>query len=60
MMTGTNSLPNNNLPSSDTGNSANFYDGDFTTGDLTFPLTDASSYLLSDSPYGTFDQGGNV
>jgi formylglycine-generating enzyme required for sulfatase activity len=58
--TGSNSIPNNNLPSSDTGNSANFYDGGYTTGSHSYPLTDAGTYTLSDSPYGTLDQGGNV
>ena len=58
--TGTDTTPNNNLPSSDTGNSANFFDNDYTTGDNQLPLTDAGAYLSSTSPYGTFDQGGNV
>jgi formylglycine-generating enzyme required for sulfatase activity len=59
--TGTNALPNNNLPSADTGNSANFFqDGDYTTGNFDYPLTDAAGYLLSASPYGTLNQGGNV
>ena len=49
--TGTNSVPNNSLPSADTGNSANFLLG---------ALTDAGAYTLSGSPNGTFDQGGNV
>jgi formylglycine-generating enzyme required for sulfatase activity len=54
---GTNSVPNNNGPSSDTGNSANF---GITTGNSSYPLTKAGAYTLSDSPYGTFDQAGNV
>jgi formylglycine-generating enzyme required for sulfatase activity len=60
--TGTNSVPNNNPPSFDTGNSANFFDLDnfCMTGDCGYPLTNAGAYTLSDSPYGTFDQGGNV
>jgi formylglycine-generating enzyme required for sulfatase activity len=58
--TGTDIVPNNNLPSSDTGNSANFFDNDFTTGDSSYPLTNAGAYTLSDSPYGSFDHGGNV
>jgi formylglycine-generating enzyme required for sulfatase activity len=58
--TGSDSVPNNSPPSSDTGNSANFWDGNFTTGDFDFPLTDAGAYTLSQSPYGTLDQGGNV
>jgi formylglycine-generating enzyme required for sulfatase activity len=63
--TRTNSPPNNNPPSQDTGNSANFYD---TRGCSTgycdypqqYPLTDVGAYTLSIGPYGTFDQGGNV
>jgi formylglycine-generating enzyme required for sulfatase activity len=61
--TGADSVPNNNPPSSDTGNSANYndpYGSGYTTGDIDYPLTDAGAYPLSDSPYGTFDQGGNV
>ena len=65
--TGSDTMPNNNLPSADTGNSANFWDGDFgnvmegyTTGDDSYPMTDAGAYTLSSSPYGTFDQTGNV
>jgi formylglycine-generating enzyme required for sulfatase activity len=59
--TGTNNLPNNNLPANDTGNSANFFgDQGYTTGNSSFPLTGAGAYTLSASDYGTFDQGGNV
>jgi formylglycine-generating enzyme required for sulfatase activity len=58
--TRTNSLPNNNKPSSDTGNSANYYNNGYTTGSSAIPFTDAGAYALSGSPYGTFDQGGSV
>jgi len=58
--TSTDTTPNNNLPSADTGNSANFFDGGYTTGDSSYPMTDVGSYSLSESSYGTFDQGGNV
>jgi len=58
--TSTDSVPNNNLPSSDTGNSANFFDGGLTTGNSSYPMTDVGAYTASESPYGTFDQGGNV
>lgn len=52
---------NNNPPSADTGNSANFlWNGNYTTADYDYPLTDAGAYTLSASAYGTFDQGGNV
>ena len=36
---------------------ANF---NFTTGGFSHPYTDVGDYALSASPYGTFDQGGNV
>jgi formylglycine-generating enzyme required for sulfatase activity len=58
--TGTDTPPDNNLPSSDSGNSANFWDNGYTTGTKSYPMTDAGAYMLSASPYGTFDQGGNV
>ncbi len=56
--TGTNTVPNNNAPSSDTGNSANFYGSGYTTGSNSYSLTDAGAYTESASPYGTYDQGG--
>jgi formylglycine-generating enzyme required for sulfatase activity len=40
-------------PGSDTGNSANC---NFAVG----ASTNVGAYALSDSPYGTYDQGGNV
>lgn len=56
--TGTDTPPTRNLPSADTGNSANFLLG--ATGKEFFPFTDVGAYMLSGSPFGTFDQGGNV
>jgi formylglycine-generating enzyme required for sulfatase activity len=53
-------VPNNHLPTADTGNSGNFYHGDYTTGNSLYPFTDVGAYARSTSPYGTFDQGGNV
>ena len=51
--TGTDSMTGCVAPGSDTGNSANC--------DVAVrALTDAGAYGLSDSPYGTYDQGGNV
>ena len=50
-------VPNNNLPSADTGNLANW---DSTIDLVGYRLTDVGAYTLSKSPYGTFDQGGNV
>jgi formylglycine-generating enzyme required for sulfatase activity len=58
--TSSNAPPNNALPTSDTGNSANFLSTSTTTGDPGYPFTPVGAYQLSDSPYGTFDQGGNV
>jgi formylglycine-generating enzyme required for sulfatase activity len=51
--TGTNSVTGCVAPGSDTGNSANCSGA----GSV---LTDVGAYGLSDSPYGTYDQGGNV
>jgi sulfatase modifying factor 1 len=52
--------PDNNLPTNDTGNSANFTFGNTTTGSSAYPFTDAGAYELSASGYGTHDQGGNA
>ena len=51
--TGTNSVIGCVAPGSDTGNSANCCCA-------VQALTNAGAYAFSDSPYGTFDQGGNV
>ncbi len=51
--TGTDSVTDCVAPGSDTGNSAN-------CNRAVDALTDAGAYGLSDSPYGTYDQGGNV
>src|SRR5262245_19001810 len=48
------------MPSNDTGNSANGWSNGYTTGNQSYPLTDAGAYTLSLSPDGTLDQGGNV
>jgi sulfatase modifying factor 1 len=58
--TSSNSVPNNNLPSSDTANSVNYDTNHYTTGNSNYPMTDAGAYSLSISPFGTHDQGGNV
>jgi len=57
--------PDNNLPSADTGNSANYTPsslpaGTGATGDPEYPLLDAGAYTESASPYGTLDQGGSL
>lgn len=51
--TGTNTATGCVLPVADTGNSANC-DG------VVGGLTDVGAYPLSESPFGTFDQGGNA
>ena len=51
--TGTNAIINCVAPGGDTGNSAN-------CGGAVNALTDVGAYTLSDSPNGTFDQGGNL
>ncbi len=57
--TGSNATPSNNYV--DAGNNANFYDfnNDIYTTSSPF-LTDVGHFATSASPYGTFDQGGNV
>ncbi len=56
---GSSAFPNNGNPGGDTGNSANFYSGGYAIGSPYY-RTNVGFYSLSDSPYGTFDQGGNV
>ena len=41
------------------GNNANYYDGGYVTGSPYY-RTEVGEFELSDSPYGTFDMGGNV
>ncbi len=43
----------------DPGNNATFYDGGYTIGSPYY-RTEVGAHENSDSPYGTFDQGGNV
>lgn len=54
--TSSNSPPDNVLPSADTGNSANHSGGVGSD----YPYSNVGAYTFSESPYGTFDQGGNV
>jgi formylglycine-generating enzyme required for sulfatase activity len=58
--TGSNTAPINTLP--DPGNHANFYDSFGTGHTIGSPYyrTEAGAFLNSASPYGTFDQGGNL
>ena len=53
--TGTNTPTDCVTPASDTGNAANCWPA-YELG----TFTSVGAYALSDSPYGTFDQGGNV
>jgi formylglycine-generating enzyme required for sulfatase activity len=59
--TGNDSTPSNALsdPNADPGNNASFYDGGYTIGGPYY-RTEAGDFENSESPYGTFDQGGNV
>jgi sulfatase modifying factor 1 len=59
--TGTDTAPDNNFTTTDSGDSANYLIGNTTTtGDVSKPFTSAGGYTLTHSPYGTFDQAGNV
>jgi formylglycine-generating enzyme required for sulfatase activity len=57
--TSTNSVPSNDLITTDPGNNANFYQGGYTIGSP-YWRTEVGEFENSDSPYDTFDQGGNV
>ena len=52
-------MPSNDLTTPDGGNNANFYQSGYTIGSPYY-RTPVGEFELSDSPYGTFDQGGNV
>lgn len=54
--TATDSVPSNALINPDPGNNANF---DYTIGSPYY-RTEAGEFENSSSPYGTFDQGGNI
>jgi len=58
---GSDASPSNILsdPPPDPGNFANFNDGDFAIGSPYY-RTAAGTFATSKSPYGTFDQGGNI
>jgi formylglycine-generating enzyme required for sulfatase activity len=47
------------LETTNPGNNANYYDGDYLIGSPYY-RTVVGEFELSDSPYGTFDMGGNV
>ncbi len=61
--TGSDSLPSNDLVNPDPGNNANFMDGPGTDGYTIggpYYMTKVGDFENSASPYGTFDQGGNL
>jgi len=51
--------PSNDLVDPDPGNNATFYDNSYTIGSPHY-RTEVGAHENSESPYGTFDQGGNV
>lgn len=53
-------VPLNYSPIQDNAHSANYWLTGYATGDVNYPLMDVGAYSLADSPYGTFDQAGNV
>ena len=55
--TGIDTWPSNDLLTPDPGNNANFYDGSYTIGSPYY-MTVVGEFENSESPYGTFDQGG--
>jgi hypothetical protein len=57
--TSSNATPSNDLTTPDGGNNANFNQSGYTV-DSPYYRTPVGEFKLSDSPYGTFDQGGNV
>jgi len=57
--TSSDSLPSNDLIDPDPGNNATFRVSDYTIGSP-YWRTEFGAHENSDSPYGTFDQGGNL
>ena len=59
--TSSDTMPSNNLIDPDPGNSANFEDDDsgYTIGSPYY-RTEVGEFENSESPYGTFDMGGNI
>jgi formylglycine-generating enzyme len=57
--TGTNTVPSNDLLNPDGGNNANYYQSGYTLGSPYYTTT-VGEFENSESPYGTFDQGGNL
>ncbi len=57
--TSSDSMPSNDLIDPDPGNNATFHYGDYTIGSP-YWRTEIGAHENSESPYGTFDQGGNL
>jgi len=57
--TSSDSPPSNDLVTPDGGNNANFWQNGYTIGS-SYYRTEVGAFENSPSPYGTFDQGGNV
>jgi formylglycine-generating enzyme required for sulfatase activity len=57
---GSDGIPSNDLLTPDGGNNANFWQDYECTIGGSYYRTPVGEFELSDSPYGTFDQGGNV
>jgi len=57
--TGNDSAPSNDLVDPDAGNNATFYDNGWTSGSPYYH-TEVGEHENSESPYDTFDMGGNV
>jgi formylglycine-generating enzyme required for sulfatase activity len=57
--TGSDSVPSNDIETNDPGNNANFYQSGYAIGSPYY-RTEVGEFENSESPYGTFDQGGNV
>ncbi len=57
--TGTDMQPDNNPPENDMGNSANYNNSGYAVGSPYYS-TEVGEYDNSGSPYGTYDQNGNV
>jgi len=58
--TASDTVPSNDLMDPDPGNNANFWRGDDTTIGSPYYMTVVGEFENSESPYGTFDQGGNL
>ena len=58
--TGNDTVPSNDLIDPDPGNNATYYDNGSTIDGLFNYCTEVGEHENSESPYGTFDQGGNV